>query len=111
MKEIIKSNQDLCTGCNRCVRECPMETANITFLDEANKIKVKIDRDKCIACGRCITVCKHGARYYEDDTERFFADLQAGTPMSLIAAPAIPSAVLYLSASSARATMTGRFFI
>ena len=89
MNELILSKHDLCTGCNRCVRECPMETANITYLDEHGSIKVKIDSTKCINCGRCIAMCKHEARYYEDDTARFFTDLAAGVPISLIVAPSI----------------------
>jgi len=89
MIEIIKSKNNFCKGCNRCVRECPMETTNITYQDEDGNIKVKIDQDKCIACGRCITACKHNARYFEDDTERFFNDLSCGVPISLIAAPSI----------------------
>jgi len=89
MIEIIKSKEDFCTGCNRCVRECPMETANITYQDEAGNIKVKIDQSKCIACGRCITACNHDARYFTDDTNRFFHDLSKGVPISLIAAPSI----------------------
>ena len=89
MKEIVQNNHDVCTGCNRCVRECPMETANITYQDEAGNIKVKIDHSKCINCGRCISACKHKARQYTDDTGRFFADLSSGVPISLIAAPSI----------------------
>jgi len=89
MVEIIKSKNDLCTGCNRCVRECPMETTNITYQDEDGNIKVKIDKDKCIICGRCISACKHNARYFVDDTKRFFDDLSKGVPISIIAAPSI----------------------
>ncbi|MCL1905847.1 MAG: response regulator [Clostridiales bacterium] len=89
MREIIKTNRELCTGCNRCVRECPMELANITYLDEAGAIKVEIDNTKCIVCGRCLAACKHQARYYEDDIVKFFDDLSAGVPISLITAPAI----------------------
>ena len=89
MTEIIKTKNNSCTGCNRCVRECPMETANITYKDEEGNIKVKIDYDKCIVCGRCITACKHDARFFADDTERFFDDLSKGIPISLIAAPSI----------------------
>jgi len=66
-----------------------METACITYQDESGNIKVRIDLDKCIACGRCVTACKHEARYFADDTERFFDDLAAGVPISLIAAPSI----------------------
>jgi len=89
MIEIIKSKSDLCTGCNRCVRKCPMEMTNITYQDEAGNIKVKIDHEKCIACGRCVTACSHKARYFVDDTARFFDDLSNGIPISIIAAPSI----------------------
>jgi CheY-like chemotaxis protein/ferredoxin/HPt (histidine-containing phosphotransfer) domain-containing protein len=89
IREIIKSKKDLCVGCNRCVRECPMEMANVTFQDEDGNIKVRIDHEKCIACGRCISACKHDSRYYLDDTKRFFDDLSKGVSISVIAAPSI----------------------
>ena len=89
MKEIIKTDIELCVGCNRCVRECPMELANITYQDEDGNIKVKLDHEKCISCGRCVISCRHKARQYEDDTARFFDDLAAGVSISLIAAPSI----------------------
>jgi ferredoxin len=66
-----------------------MEIANVTYQDEFGNIKVKIDLDKCIVCGRCVWACKHEARYFEDDTELFFADLAKGLPISLIVAPSI----------------------
>ena len=89
MREIIKTKHESCTGCNRCVRECPMETANITYQDDEGNIKVRIDNAQCIACGRCLLACRHDARRYEDDTERFFDDLKGGADISLIAAPSI----------------------
>ncbi|MCL2603931.1 MAG: ATP-binding protein [Defluviitaleaceae bacterium] len=70
-----------------------METVNITYQDGQGNIKVKIDNEKCIACGKCLTACRHDARYYADDTERFFADLANGEKISLIAAPAIRSTI------------------
>jgi len=66
-----------------------MELTNITYQDELGNIKVKIDQPKCIACGRCISACKHNARYFLDDTARFFEDLSGGVPISLITAPSI----------------------
>ncbi|MCL1830223.1 MAG: bacteriohemerythrin [Oscillospiraceae bacterium] len=89
MVEIIRTNNEACTGCNRCVRECPMETANITYQDEEDNIKVKIDHDRCIGCGRCVTACKHDARSFADDMEIFFEDLANGVPISLMTAPSI----------------------
>ena len=93
MLETIKTIHDLCTGCNRCVRDCPMELANITYQDGNGRIRVKVDNAKCVACGRCVTACKHAARYYDDDTASFFEDLAAGAPISLIAAPSIRTSI------------------
>ncbi len=81
--ELIFTN-DQCTGCNKCVRECPVLTANIAT--EAGRVAV--DSDKCIACGACFHACPHDAREHYDDTERFFADLAAGKKISVIVAPA-----------------------
>ena len=89
MREIIKTNQELCTGCNRCVRECPMEMANITYQDEDGSIKVRVDETKCIACGRCVSACRHEARTYYDDTLLFLKDLAEGVPISIMTAPSI----------------------
>lgn len=76
--------KDSCTGCNKCVRECPVLTANI-----ATEVgKVTIDEEKCIACGACFDACPHQSRDYYDDTETFFKDLAAGKKISVILAPA-----------------------
>jgi ferredoxin len=48
MIDVIKTDYSLCVGCNRCVRECPMETANIFFHNDACEVKVKIDEEKCM---------------------------------------------------------------
>jgi iron only hydrogenase large subunit-like protein len=88
---VVMNDLDLCVGCNRCVRVCPIEEANIAWKDSNGKIKVKVDNSKCIVCGSCLTVCHHGSRYYEDDIERFFRDLRAGAQISMFAAPAVRS--------------------
>jgi len=87
MRELILYDDEKCEGCNRCIRVCPVKEANIAFLENGVN-KVRIDHTKCIACGACIGVCQHGARTYEDDTERFLSDLKKGVPISMFAAPA-----------------------
>ena len=85
----IHMEEEKCVGCNRCIRVCPIETANIAFEDESGNIRVRLDQSQCIYCGACIGVCDHGARVIDDDTERFFADLARGVPISVMAAPSI----------------------
>ena len=55
--DLIYTNE-ACTGCNKCVRACPVLTANVAT--EAGKVMV--DSEKCIACGACFDACPHEAR-------------------------------------------------
>ena len=67
MKDVMKTNPELCIGCKRCDEQCPVEMANIIYQDAAGNTKVKVDETKCVACGRCIGVCLQKARYYDND--------------------------------------------
>ena len=89
MKQLVFCDTAQCVGCNRCVRNCPVETANVVMLDDDGSVKVDIAADKCIACGECIDVCQHGARTYVDDLEQFLYDLKRGEKISVMIAPAI----------------------
>lgn len=88
IQSIIVTNHDKCQGCNKCIRFCPVEGANIAYYEDG-KNKVKIDEERCIRCGKCISVCDHGARDFNDDTKRFFTDLSSGINITLIVAPAV----------------------
>ena len=87
MKTVIHTTEDSCTGCNKCIYSCPVVDANISYMVNGES-KTKVDDEKCIMCGKCLEVCDHDARYYIDDTERFFEDLKNGQKISIIAAPA-----------------------
>jgi len=86
---IINVDTDKCVGCNACVRACPVKDANIARVEEDGGLKITIDDDKCIKCGACIKVCSHHARSYQDDIDRFIADLKSGQEIAMIAAPSI----------------------
>ena len=49
-----KVNADKCTGCNTCVRVCPMDNINLT--DEK-----AIIGDNCTVCLACVHVCPQQA--------------------------------------------------
>ncbi len=57
-KELIKYSiqEDVCTGCHRCFRECPQKAVS----GEVKKPHT-IDTSKCIKCGICYDVCKFDA--------------------------------------------------
>ncbi len=80
--------EDKCTGCNKCIHTCPVLNANSAYIKDGNN-KIHVNNDACITCGKCLSECDHGAREYEDDTEKFFADLKKGISISVLAAPAI----------------------
>lgn len=76
-----------CIGCNKCISACSCLGAN--YQNEKNgKNRIDVDGDKCVACGACFDVCKHHAREFRDDTERFFEDLKKGEKISILLAPA-----------------------
>lgn len=72
-----------CVGCNKCIRSCPVLTANV-----AGNGSIEVSEKMCIQCGACFDNCQHGARDFEDDTKQFLADLKAGKQFSIIVAPA-----------------------
>lgn len=82
-------DESKCVGCNSCVRECPVNDANVAKLDENGQMTIIVDEDRCIKCGSCIIACSHGARDYEDDMSEFLKDLEKGAEICIIAAPAI----------------------
>lgn len=78
---------DNCIGCNKCIGACSCMGANVQ--SEVNgQNRIDVDGDRCVACGACFDACKHHAREFNDDTERFFADLAKGEKISILIAPA-----------------------
>jgi Iron only hydrogenase large subunit, C-terminal domain len=84
---LIQNDLSACAGCNHCIRVCPIESANVSRVENGKSV-VTINQESCIHCGACLHVCEHNSRYYVDDTERFFHDLKKGEKISVIIAPA-----------------------
>lgn len=83
---LVYTNEN-CVGCNKCISGCRCMGANRQA--EKNGVdRIEVGSAECVACGACFDVCKHKARAYYDDTERFFADLARGERISILFAPA-----------------------
>ncbi len=85
--ESLVYTNDKCVGCHKCISVCPVLTANQS-VEENGQHKIVVDGKQCVGCGACFDACAHGARSYNDDTERFFEDLKRGEKISLLLAPA-----------------------
>ena len=52
--------QDLCVGCARCAKTCPVDAIyKTTYIAPHNRLaSYQIDADKCVKCGACMATCK-----------------------------------------------------
>jgi Pyruvate/2-oxoacid:ferredoxin oxidoreductase delta subunit len=59
---IPKIDEDICTGCGKCVKVCPIEAIEwVSNADETIRKpkKVKINEEICLGCGVCVRACSN----------------------------------------------------
>ncbi|HNZ67039.1 MAG TPA: 4Fe-4S binding protein [Planctomycetota bacterium] len=70
--------EDVCTGCGKCVSECPVQVLRLTpkynnvhvlcVSNDLGKNKIKAHRSgACIACGKCVQACPNQAISIENN--------------------------------------------
>ena len=53
-----------CTGCERCVRRCPVEALAAVSANDPKRPKrtvARLDADRCLGCGVCVRACREEA--------------------------------------------------
>ena len=55
-KKVLQIDPELCKGCGKCMKQCPMEAISGQI-----RMPHVIDTDKCIKCGACWGCCPFGA--------------------------------------------------
>ena len=55
-KKVLQIDPELCKGCGKCMKQCPMEAITGQI-----RMPHVIDTDKCIKCGACWGCCPFGA--------------------------------------------------
>ncbi len=82
-------NEEKCTGCQMCIRSCPVEVPDeynhglslrkAIYMNFPQQIPLiaTIDRDACIGCGTCAGVCPQDCIMYDDEDKLF--DLNVGS--------------------------------
>ncbi len=63
MQYTIEIDQELCTGCRRCIDVCPTGA-----IGGPKGMAVDIDYDRCCFCGQCVQVCSAYQEYKSDNT-------------------------------------------
>ena len=84
LSPVINVDSEKCCNCHRCISVCPVKLCN-----DGSGDYVTLNHDLCIGCGACIEACTHGARSGIDDSAAFFEEVEKGTPMVAIVAPAV----------------------
>ncbi|MDR2142338.1 MAG: methyl-accepting chemotaxis protein [Deltaproteobacteria bacterium] len=87
LKPVIKTIEEKCVNCHRCIASCPVKFAN----DATDGKIVRVVDDLCVGCGHCVYACQHGARVGVDDFSLFMRDIGNSVKMIAIVAPAVAS--------------------
>jgi ferredoxin len=77
-----------CTGCEKCVRACPVEALAAVSANDPRQPKrtvARLDAERCLGCGVCLRTCRPGALRLEARPERTLTPLNGAHRAILMA--------------------------
>jgi ferredoxin len=77
-----------CTGCERCVRACPVEALSAVSANDPRRPKrtlARLDEERCLGCGVCVPACREGALRLEPRPARRLTPLNGAHRAVLMA--------------------------
>jgi len=81
-------DDDACTGCERCVRACPVEALVAVSANDPrhpNRTRARLDEDRCLGCGVCVPACRKDALKLRSRGERRLTPLNGAHRAVLMA--------------------------
>lgn len=93
----IVRNMEKCILCNRCTEVCSnVQKIMVMAKEERGYDSLivppygkKLADTPCVNCGQCVQVCPTGALTIRDDTEKVYANMDAGKKMVVQIAPSV----------------------
>jgi ferredoxin len=77
-----------CSGCERCVRKCPVEALSAVSANDPHRPRrtvARVDAERCLGCGVCVRACREGALRLEDRGRRELTPLNGAHRAILMA--------------------------
>jgi ferredoxin len=81
-------DEGACTGCERCVRKCPVEALAAVSANDPKRPKrtvARLDAERCLGCGVCIRACREEALRLEERGRRELTPLNGAHKAVLMA--------------------------
>ncbi|MDA3958796.1 4Fe-4S dicluster domain-containing protein [Oceanispirochaeta sp.] len=81
-------DSDLCTGCMKCVKVCPVVAMTMISASDSKKTErnvAELNEDVCLGCGLCVRVCQHGAVKLKQREKRVITPMNSAHRVVLMA--------------------------
>lgn len=76
-------NKDICIGCGKCVKACPVGA--IELEGDGRVKKASVNEDICLGCGVCVRACNKGSVYLKNRKQRIITPVNSAHRVVMMA--------------------------